>query len=47
MKTFTTVLVLLILGVFLFVWLGVFNVAATEKHSKLTLRLISLVRDRS
>src|SRR5206468_10982286 len=47
MKTFITVHVLLVLGVFLFVWLGVFNVAATEKHSKLTLQLISLVRDRS
>ena len=47
MKTFITVLVLLVLGLFLFVWLGVFNVAATEKHSKLTLQLISIVRDRS
>ena len=47
MKTFATVLVLLVLGLFLFVWLGVFNVAATEKHSKLTLKLISIVRDRS
>jgi mono/diheme cytochrome c family protein len=47
MKTFTTVLVLLVLVLFLFVWLGVFNVAATEKHSKLTLKLISIVRDRS
>jgi mono/diheme cytochrome c family protein len=47
MKIFVVLLVLLLVGVFVFVWFGAFNVAATEKHSDLTLWLISLVRDRS
>jgi hypothetical protein len=32
---------------FLFVWFGLFNVAATVQHSDFTLSLISIVRDRS
>ena len=47
MRIYVVVLVLLLVGVFVFVWFGAFNVAATEKHSDLTLWLISLVRDRS
>jgi len=36
-----------LIGGFVFIWFGVFNVAATEQHSELTLWLISVVRDRS
>ena len=38
---------MLLIGGFVFIWFGVFNVAATEQHSELTLWLISVVRDRS
>jgi mono/diheme cytochrome c family protein len=31
----------------LFIWLGVFNISATEKHWPVTTRLIELVRERS
>lgn len=37
----------LLIGGGVFVWFGIFNVAATEQHSELTLWLISVVRDRS
>ena len=37
----------LLIGGFVFIWFGIFNVAATEQHSDLTLWLISVVRDRS
>lgn len=37
----------LLIGGFVFIWFGIFNVAATEQHSDLTLWLISFVRDRS
>jgi len=47
MRILVVLLVLLLVGAFAFVWFGAFNVAATEKHSNVTLWLISLVRDRS
>lgn len=47
MKRFLTLVVLLVIGIFLFVWFGFFNVAATEQHSDVTLALISIIRDRS
>ena len=47
MRIFVVLLVLLLVGAFVLVWFGAFNVAATQQHSDLTLWLISLVRDRS
>jgi mono/diheme cytochrome c family protein len=47
MRRFLTLVVVLVIGIFLFVWFGFFNVAATEQHSDVTLALISIIRDRS
>jgi hypothetical protein len=47
MWIFWSVLVLLVIAMFLFVWFGLFNVAASVQHSDFTLSLISIVRDRS
>ena len=38
---------LLLLAVGLFVWFGVYNIAATEKHWTLTTELLEVVRERS
>jgi mono/diheme cytochrome c family protein len=47
MKKFLALLVLLVIASFLFIWFGLFNVAATAQHSDVTLALISMARNRS
>lgn len=46
-KTIFRLTVLLLLAVGLFVWFGVYNVAANEKHWPLTTELLEVVRERS
>jgi mono/diheme cytochrome c family protein len=46
-KRLLALAIVVIIGAFFYIWFGVFNVAATEKHSDLTLSLIAFVRDRS
>lgn len=47
MRILLVVLVLFLFVGFFVVWFGAFNIAATEQHDKLTLWVISVVRDRS
>jgi len=44
--SFTSLIILSIIGG-LFIWFGIFNVAATEKHWDATTALLEMVRDRS
>ena len=46
-KAIFTLTGLLLLTVGLFIWFGVYNIAATEKHCPLTTELLEVVRDRS
>ena len=46
-KTIFTLTGLLLLTVGLFIWFGVYNIAATEKHWPLTTELLEVVRERS
>jgi mono/diheme cytochrome c family protein len=47
MRKFLILVVLLVVGIFVVVWFGLYNVAATARHSDFTLSLITIVRDRS
>ena len=46
-KAIFTLTGLLLLTIGLFIWFGVYNIAATEKHWPLTTELLEVVRDRS
>lgn len=45
--TIAMVLAVLIVGALLYVWLGIYNVAATEPHWSITSSLIDTLKDRS
>ena len=47
MKIFITGVITILITVFLFIWFGLYNVAANDKHYALTLKLLELVRNRS
>ncbi|BAO44380.1 c-type cytochrome [Thiolapillus brandeum] len=46
-KTILAMIIILLAGGGLFIWLGLFNIAATEKHWPLTTKLLEVVRERS
>lgn len=46
-RTIGIILVILIMGSFLYTWLGIYNIAATKPHNALTLSMIEMLRDRS
>lgn len=47
MKKIVLLVFILLIGVFLFLWSGVYNIAANEKHWAVTNSLIEILRDRS
>jgi len=46
-KTILSLFVVAIIAGFMFIWLGVFNISATDKHWAITNSLLEIVRDRS
>jgi len=47
MKKIVYIALLLLLGVSAFIWFGIYNIAANEKHWAVTNSLIEMLRDRS